>query len=85
MNEPLETILLLDINMALMNGWEVLEALEAYEEVIKDCFTIYMFSSSISIHDKTLSYQHRLVADCIEKPFTKQKLENIVCKGVVWC
>ena len=39
-----KTILLLDINMPTMTGWEFLDVFENFEERIKKQFRIYMLS-----------------------------------------
>ncbi len=78
---PIETVLLLDINMPALTGWEVLEKLAGMEEIIKKHLHIYMFSSSVSYQDRALSSQHPLVTDFIEKPMTEQKLLDIIKQG----
>src|SRR5579862_7465982 len=46
MNEE-DTILLLDINMPIMSGWDFLEAFDKLDDTIKEQFKIYMLSSSV--------------------------------------
>ncbi len=72
-----KTILLLDINMPTLSGWEVLEQLEPYKEMIHQYMSIYMFSSSVNSEDKELSRLHPLIEGFIEKPLTAQKLAAI--------
>src|SRR5690242_3496521 len=71
LSNPVKTILLLDINMPEMSGWNVLEELERYEEIIKEHLHIYICSSSVSLHDKAFSRKHPLVIDYMGKPLTK--------------
>lgn len=73
-----KAVLLLDINMPKLNGWEVLEELTCFTQLAKDCLTIYIFSSSVSYEDKTLSEQHPLVTAFLEKPLTKEMLADII-------
>jgi two-component SAPR family response regulator len=82
---PMKTILLLDINMPTLNGWEVLEELEGTKEMVEKNLLIYIFSSSVSFHDKALSDQHPLVIDFIEKPLTKQKLAGLMNNKDMFC
>src|ERR1700759_5434178 len=67
-SNPVKTVVLLDLNMPTLNAWEVLEKLEYIAEVVKEYLLIYIFSSSISLNDKTLSSQHPLVTSFVEKP-----------------
>lgn len=77
-SNPVKSMLLLDINMPLVSGWDVLEGLECVQDAIKEYLLIYIFSSSVSIQDRALSNQHPLVTGFIEKPLTKQKLLEIM-------
>ena len=78
MTSPVKTVLLLDINMPTLTGWEVLDELKPMEDIIKEHLRIYIFSSSISIEDRSLSSQHPLVKCFVEKPVTRQKLIDIM-------
>lgn len=75
---PVKSILLLDINMPGMNGWEVLDELDKLDSAVVNPLTVYMFSSSISMDDKKQSLDHPLVLDFIEKPLTIEKLQQII-------
>lgn len=63
-------ILFLDINMPVLNGWEVLSRLNQLPEISKRLLTLYMFSSSISLTDKQKAAENPLVKDYIEKPLS---------------
>lgn len=67
-NRPVKTILFLDINMPVLNGWEVLEKLEGSEIDIKKYITVYMLSSSVDPRDRMRSEGSPLVKGFIEKP-----------------
>lgn len=71
------TVLLLDINMPTLSGWEVLEHLKTDSEKVLQNFTIYMFSSSVSYEDKDMSTKHPMVSGFVEKPLSAQKLCEI--------
>jgi len=75
---PLQTAVLLDINMPVLSGWEVLEELEVITKFVQEHFSIYIFSSSINDEDKELSRNHPLVAGFIEKPLTSKKLATMI-------
>lgn len=71
-------ILFLDINMPLLNGWDVLDALINFPEIIKQKLKIYILSSSISDIDKQKAENNPLVKGFIGKPLTTFHLQNVV-------
>lgn len=72
------TILLLDINMPIMNGWEFLEKYEMANSEIKDRFTIYLLSSSVDPQDKERAATNKHIKDFLMKPFKKEMVEVIL-------
>jgi len=74
---PVKTILFLDINMPVFNGWEVLEQLENSDVNIKKYITIYMLSSSVDPIDMKRSKNSPLVKGLVEKPLDVPKLREI--------
>src|SRR6266487_1910985 len=71
------TILLLDINMPVMTGWDFLERYEKAESDIKNQLTIYLLSSSIDHHDKERAAANKHIKDFLTKPFRKEMVEII--------
>ena len=67
-----KTVLLLDINMPTMTGWEFLEEFDKLNENIKMQFQIYMLSSSVDPSDIERATSNPLVTDFIEKPLNKR-------------
>lgn len=74
---PVNTILLLDINMPVLSGWDVLERFSDMPGDIKKHFTIFILTSSINIEDKQKAAAHPLVNAYIEKPMTIGLLKSI--------
>ena len=72
-----KTVLLLDINMPTMTGWEFLEEFDKLSENIKMQFQIYMLSSSVDPSDIERATSNPLVTDFIEKPLNKEDLEKM--------
>ena len=64
-------IILLDINMPKMNGWQFLEALEESSDLVKERFMIFMATSSVDPEDKEKAKKNPHILDFIEKPVTK--------------
>jgi CheY-like chemotaxis protein len=66
-------LILLDINMPVMSGWEFLEAVkERGLEIV-----VVMLSSSIDKHDKNKSSSFPVVLDYLVKPLTIQRLKEL--------
>ena len=72
------TILLLDINMPLLSGWDFLERYEQFSDYLKQQFTIYILSSSVDWDDKEKAAANKLVKDYLIKPLTKESVEQIL-------
>ena len=72
-----KTVLLLDINMPTMTGWEFLEEFDKLNENIKMQFQIFMLSSSVDPSDIERATSNPLVTDFIEKPLNKEALERM--------
>ena len=68
------SIILLDINMPGMSGWEFLDIYDSFDETIKECFVIYMLSSSIDINDIDRSKKNKYVKGYLVKPLFKDKI-----------
>ena len=74
---PVATVLLLDINMPVLNGWAVLKKLEALPLDIREHITVFMLSSSVDPQDKQKAIDNPFVAGYIEKPLSREFLQNM--------
>jgi len=74
---PVATVLLLDINMPVLSGWAVLEKLGALSVDIREHFTVFMLSSSVDPQDKQKATDNPFVAGYIEKPLSREILQNM--------
>lgn len=76
--EKIPSIIFLDINMPLMDGWEFLDEFQKLpEEPLRKC-KIFILSSSIDLEDVEKSKQYPVVQDFISKPLTVGKLNSIL-------
>ncbi len=76
------TLLLLDINMPVLSGWDVLDRFSSFPEAIKKQYTIYILSSSISPDDKNKADANPLVSGFVEKPLSVARLKGLLGDSV---
>jgi CheY-like chemotaxis protein len=70
-----DVVLLLDINMPTLLGWDVLEEYNSFPETIKARIRIFMLSSSIDQKDIIRAENDVNVWGFIEKPLTQEKVK----------
>jgi two-component SAPR family response regulator len=73
-----ETILFLDINMPIMNGWDFLKVFNDFDEGIREMLNIYMLSSSVDQRDRIRAQENPYVIGYIEKPLTVEKFSILL-------
>lgn len=80
---PQPLLVLLDINMPRMNGFEVLEALQALFEAgthRSDGFIVLMYSSSNHATDRAAAMDYDFVKDYLVKPIDAYEFEELIEK-----
>jgi CheY-like chemotaxis protein len=75
--DTLPELILLDLYMPIMDGWEFLEEYIMLSPKLDRKITIYIISSSISPYDIAKAKSISLVTDFIIKPISKEKLIEI--------
>ena len=68
------TIVLVDIQMPIMNGFEFVEAFETLSSDIKAHYTLYVISSSINDNDLNRVNTYSSVKQFVNKPLTNNSL-----------
>lgn len=76
--EVLPDVILLDLSMPVMDGWEFLEEYVTFDQKIKKKIKLYIVSSSISPHDIERAKHFSVVTDFIIKPIVKEKFIEIL-------
>jgi CheY-like chemotaxis protein len=70
-------VILLDLNMPLMNGWEFLEALQPHTAELAGRCHIYILTSSLALADTARAKDFALVSGVIHKPLNEDEVQSI--------
>jgi CheY-like chemotaxis protein len=73
-DETAHTIIFVDIQMPVMNGFEFVEAFEQLPAAITSHYTIYVISSSINENDLNRVHNFSSVKQFLNKPLTSNNL-----------
>jgi CheY-like chemotaxis protein len=76
--EALPDIILLDLSMPIMDGWQFLDEFVKINARIGKKITIFICSSSISPDDLAHAKEINAVSDFVIKPMTKEKLVEMI-------
>lgn len=68
-------LILLDINMPIMNGWEFLDSIQ--QETFSDRVSVVMVTSSTDNADRKKAEQYKQVIEYVEKPITTSDCEKL--------
>lgn len=71
-------LILLDINMPIMNGWQFIEEYEKLDTELQSSIIVVMLTASVNINDMKEAERHRQIKKYINKPITKEVLQEIL-------
>ncbi|MDD7884977.1 two-component system response regulator [Flavivirga sp. 57AJ16] len=74
-DEDVPDIILLDINMPIMDGWQFLD--EFIKIKTKKAIKVFVVSSSIDPADLKKAKKYEIIEDYILKPISVEKIKNI--------
>ena len=73
----LPQVILLDLNMPVLNGWEFLDALQPMEEQLRDQCLVYILTSSLAPADTSRANDNPLVTGLLHKPLDRHEIQAI--------
>lgn len=79
--DKLPDIILLDVNMPIMDGWDFIEEYTSLNPSPVKKITLYMVSSSIDERDRDRALKIAQITDYIVKPITEEYLIKLIQKG----
>lgn len=74
----LPDIILLDVNMPFMDGWEFLKEYKSLQIQIKKDVNIYLLTSSNNPHDIALAKEISELSGYLVKPISKEGIKNLI-------
>jgi CheY-like chemotaxis protein len=74
------TIILVDIQMPVMDGFQFVEAFETLPLSITNNYSIYIISSSINYEDLNRVHNYRTIKEFLNKPLTSNNLSLLLSK-----
>lgn len=77
-NQNKSLIILLDINMPVMNGFQFLNEYESLSDDLKKETQIFMLSSTLNVEDIERIKKNRRVRTLLGKPLSVKKLEQFI-------
>lgn len=77
-HEPLPDLILLDLNMPVMTGWEFLTVFSTAPYLQDNKPPVYVLTSSLNPNDKAKANEERDVKGILEKMLTQDKFSQIV-------
>lgn len=77
----LPSVIFLDLNMPIMNGWEFLEDFIKIPNNNRDKVTVYIISSSVDPRDLERIKNYKVVNNYILKPLSPEDLHSVLEKA----
>lgn len=71
------TVVFLDLNMPIMNGWQFLDALTPYTSQLRTRCHIYILTSSLALVDQEKAATYTLVDGLVHKPLDQAEIKAI--------
>lgn len=76
--EVLPDVILLDLNMPIMDGWQFLDEFVKFKVTKK--ITVYIVSSSIDVADHAKAATYKAISNFYIKPISRENLEEMLAE-----
>jgi CheY-like chemotaxis protein len=73
-------MILLDINMPIMNGFEFLDRYNKLDEEVKSSVVVCMLTTSLAKEDLDRARHYDVLADYLDKPLNEDKMKQLMEK-----
>jgi len=73
-----EILILLDLNMPIMDGWEFLDIFRKFPDIKKDFFKIIILTNSSNVDDVALASTYKEVLKYLNKPLLIEQIYPIL-------
>ncbi|SFC91461.1 CheY chemotaxis protein or a CheY-like REC (receiver) domain [Flexibacter flexilis DSM 6793] len=80
--EVAPSMIFVDIEMPIMNGWDFLDVYQKKFSQQWDETSVYMLSSSVSEADRQKALSYECVSDYYSKPITAEIFESLFFRGI---
>ncbi len=78
----LPDVILLDVNMPVMNGWQFLDVYQLLKQSLSKEIQVFLVTSSMNDQDREYSKKYNCVQDYIVKPLVKEKISQILSSAI---
>lgn len=73
----LPDVIFLDLNMPFLSGWDLLDSLKPFEEVIRSRCRIFILTSSVNEDEIEKAEDYGLVTGFLQKPLEEHAIADI--------
>jgi CheY-like chemotaxis protein len=81
--DELPDVILLDVNMPIMNGWQFLDSYKYLRPNLSKEIQVFIVTSSMNDQDKEYSRRYNCIQGYIVKPLGKDKISEILSHAVL--